>query len=226
MGHEKLLDELFTRVLTALTDQGVARVERISQDGKRVRAGADSSSFHREQTLRRRLKEVHDYVEELKRQPDDEPGESARRRAAQERAARDQQRRLELALALLPELQAARNNPKNSKKDRVKPVRVSRTDPQARKMKMADGGIRPAYNLQLACDTSSGAIVGVKVYAPLPKGKGGEPVTFSRWDTAGTSAWRARMPTDAGRPDEATSATRPPRVRPNRVQRSPRGDDE
>ena len=249
VGHEKLLDELFTRVLTALTDQGVVRVERISQDGKRVRASAGSSSFHREQTLRRRLKEVHDYVEELKRQPDDEPGESARRRAAQERAARDQQRRLEQALELLPELQAARNNPKTNKKDRVKPVRVSRTDPQARKMKMADGGIRPAYNLQLACDTSSGAIVGVdvvnspadsqqsgplreqvqrrtgrkvkehlmdegyvamkqieaaeqagvKVYAPLPKGKGGEPVTFSRWDTAGTSAWRARMQTDAAK---------------------------
>ena len=64
---------------------------------------------------------------------------------------------------MLPELKAARANPKNNKKDRVKTVRVSRTDPQSRRMKMADGGFRPAYNVQLACDTSSGAIVGVDV---------------------------------------------------------------
>ena len=59
------------------------------------------------------------------------------------------------------QLPAARNNPKNNKKDRVKPVRVSRTDPESSKMKMADGGIRPAYNLQLATYPTNGAIVGV-----------------------------------------------------------------
>ena len=163
VAHEKPLDELFTQVLTALTDRGVVTVARISQDGKRVRASAGSSSFHREKTLRRRLKEVRAYVEELKRQPEEAPGESARKRAAQARAAREKQERLEQALELLPELQAARNNPKNNKKDRVKPVRVSRSDPQARKMKMGDGGIRPAYNMQLAADPRSGAIVGVDV---------------------------------------------------------------
>ncbi|MCH8913888.1 MAG: response regulator [Planctomycetes bacterium] len=73
MGHEKLLDELFTQVLTALTEREVVTVERISQDGKRVRASAGSSSFHREATLQRRLKEVQDYVKELKRPPDEPP---------------------------------------------------------------------------------------------------------------------------------------------------------
>ncbi len=263
VGHEKLLDELFTQVLTALTDRGVVTVERISQDGKRVRASAGSSSFHREKTLRRRLKEVGDYVEALKRQPDDAPGESARRRAAQERGAREKQQRLEQALALLPELQTARNNPKNNQKDRVKPVRVSRTDPESRKMKMADGGIRPAYNLQLATDPTSGAIAGVDVvnspadsqqsgplreqverrtgrkvkehlmdagyvamdqidaaeragvavYAPLPKGKDGQPVTASRWDTPGTTAWRERMQTDAAK--EIYKQRAPTSERPN-----------
>jgi transposase len=245
VAHEKALDELFTQVLTTLTDQGLVTVDRISQDGKRVRASAGSSSFHREETLRRRLKEVRAYVEELKRQPDEAPGESARKRSAQARAAREREERLEQALALLPELQAARNSSKNNKKDRVKPVRVSRTDPESRKMKMADGGIRAAYNLQLAADPTSGAIVGVDVvnspadsrqsgplreqverrtsrkvkehlmdagyvtmsqidaaeragvavYAPLPKGKDGQPVTASRWDTPGTTAWRKRMQT-------------------------------
>jgi transposase len=246
--HEAALDGLLTQVLTALVARGVVKVERISQDGKRVRASAGSSSFHRGDTLRRMLEQTRAYVEELKRQPDEAPAEAARQRAAQAAAAREQQGRLEEALALLPALEAARQNPRNNRKDRAKPVRVSSTDPEARKMKMPDGGVRPAYNLQLAVDVQSGAVVGVEVgtsgddgkysgalreqvegrtgqqvrehladegyvdmkeidraesagvamYVPLPKSpKTGQPVTASRWDTAGTERWRARMQTPA-----------------------------
>lgn len=249
VAHEQALDALMTRVVAALTARGVVQVDRITQDGRRVRASAGSSSFHREPTLQRHLAETRAYIEELKQQADDEPAAAARQRAARERAAREKQARLEQALALLPELQAAQDNPRNSKKQREKPVRVSSTDPEARKMKMGDGGIRPAYNVQLAADTESRAIVGVDVvntpadqnqseplrqqveqrtgrkvhehlvdqgyvgvasiarayqagvavYAPLPKGKDGQPVTASRWDTAGTTAWRERMQTEAAR---------------------------
>jgi len=245
VAHEQALDELMTRVVAALTARGVVRVDRITQDGRRVRASAGSSSFHRAPTLQRHLEQTRVYIEELKRQADDEPAEAARQRAARERAAREKRARLEQALALLPELQAAQENPRNSKKQRAKPVRVSSTDPEARKMKMGDGGIRPAYNVQLAADTESRAIVGVEVvntpadqnqseplrrqaeqrtgrkvkehlvdqgyvglaaierayqagvavYAPLPTGKDGQPVTASRWDTVGTTAWRQRMQT-------------------------------
>jgi transposase len=41
--------------------------------------------------------------------------------------------------------------------------RVSTTDPDARVMKMADGGYRPAYNVQFASDMDSRALVGVAV---------------------------------------------------------------
>jgi hypothetical protein len=40
---------------------------------------------------------------------------------------------------------------------------VSTTDPEARVMKMGDGGFRPAVNVQLASDVDSRAIVGVEV---------------------------------------------------------------
>lgn len=249
VGHEQALDDLFTQVLAALVAKDVVKVSRISQDSRRVRTSAGTSSFHREATLRRQLQEARAYVEELKHQPEEEPGESARQRAAQERAAREKQERLEQALAILPELQAARANPRNSKKDREKPVRVSSTDPESRKMKMGDGGTRPAYNLQMATDAESRAIVGLEVvntpadqnqseplrkqveqrtgrkvkehlvdqgyvdmdmierahqagvamYAPLPLGKDRQPVTASRWDTAGTKAWRERMQTETAK---------------------------
>ena len=47
--------------------------------------------------------------------------------------------------------------------DPEKEPRASTTDAQARVMKMADGGFRPAYNVQFAADTRSGAVAGVSV---------------------------------------------------------------
>jgi hypothetical protein len=49
------------------------------------------------------------------------------------------------------------------KPSKDRPARASATDPEARMMRMPDGGTRPAYNLELATDCSSRAIVGVEV---------------------------------------------------------------
>ncbi len=158
VGHEAALDELFTDVLVTLIRHGVVKVRRISQDGMRVRANAGSSSFRREPTLRKQLKEVREHIEALKRQGDGEL--SAREKAAQERAAQRREARLEAALAELPKIKATKATYRN-KNRQEKPPRVSITDPEARVMRMPDGGYRPAYNVQLATDTESRAIVGV-----------------------------------------------------------------
>jgi hypothetical protein len=82
----------------------------------------------------------------------------AARAAAQRRAADERLARVEEALAELPDVEAAkkRNGTKSA-------ARVSTTDPAARVMKMADGGYRPAYNVQFATDVDGQAIVGVAV---------------------------------------------------------------
>ena len=85
--------------------------------------------------------------------------------AAKERAARARLDAVEAALAELPkieELRAERNAAKPSDAKRRGEIRVSTTDAECRVMKMADGGYRPAYNVQLATD-SSGFIVGAEV---------------------------------------------------------------
>jgi hypothetical protein len=77
---------------------------------------------------------------------------------------------LQQALAQLPAIKeqlekAAKNAGKGKKGDklRAKKPRASTTDPQARVMKMANGGFNPAVNVQLATDTESRAIIGVAV---------------------------------------------------------------
>ncbi len=164
VGHQAALDHLFTQVLAILLHAGVVRVRRISQDGTRIRASAGASSYRRKATLEEQLAVARQQVEALKRQaaaPVAQEG-TARQQAAQARAARERVARVEQALKLLPELEAIKAR-QGQKQGPVQPARVSTTDPQARVMKMPDGGFRPAFNVQLAQDTASRAIVGVAV---------------------------------------------------------------
>jgi transposase len=172
-GHEKALDALFTDLLAMMQHKGLVRIERISQDGMRVRASAGASSFRRRETLQRLVREAGERVETLKRQLDGPAAAecSARKRAAEERAAQERVERIERALAILPKLEEAKE--KLGRKPvlslegiaaaKTKEVRASTTDAEARVMKMPDGGFRPGYNVQLAADTESRAVVGVEV---------------------------------------------------------------
>jgi transposase len=170
--HGEALDELFTQVIASLVDQQVVRVSRISQDGVRVRVSAGASSFRREARLRELLQKAKEHVVELRRQVDSPAyaALSARQKAAQKRAAEEKQRRLEAAIEQLPELQQRQaeaerraGQGKHGEKVRGREPRVSSTDPEARRMKMPNGGFNPAVNVQLASDTASRAIVGVEV---------------------------------------------------------------
>jgi transposase len=163
VANEKALDALMTEVLALLMAKDLVSVKRISQDGLRVRASAGKGSFHQQATLEKCLAEAQMQVEATKRQREAAPaGERpSRRDAAAGRAARERQKRVEGALAQMPVLKAikAKHNGKKS----PEPPRASTTDPEARKMKMPDGGVRPAYNVQVATDVESRAVLGVDV---------------------------------------------------------------
>ncbi len=155
VAHPKALDDLLTHILAVLRNQGLVELKRVAQDGMRVRASAGAASFRREPSLKKCLDEALRQVEEVGRDAGD--GSSDRRKSACRRAAEDRLKRVERALELLPEVQ-------NVKKAGDKPnARVSTTDPEARVMKMGDGGFRPAWNVQLSTDTGSRFIAGVDV---------------------------------------------------------------
>jgi transposase len=158
VGHVEWLDGLLTHSVAVLREQDLVDLNRVAQDGMRVRACAGAASFHRKQTLEEHLQEARDQVARLKEEMDDDPSAPSRRHAAaRERAARERQERLQQALARLPEMEARK---KAGERDKA---RASSTDPEASVMKMADGGFRPAYNVHYAADCGSLVIVGVEV---------------------------------------------------------------
>ena len=100
----------------------------------------------------------------------EEDARGPRQQAAQERAARERLERVQEALREM-EAMEKRKAKDHKKRQQRKAPRASITDPEARIMKMGDGGYRPAYNGQLAVDTGSGVIVGVAIINVLDQGQ-------------------------------------------------------
>ena len=167
MAYPALLDDLLTRNVAALAAAGVIDLDTLAQDGLRVRASAGAASFRRRKTLHKCLKRARRLVERLKREIDDDPDASNRRiRAARERAAAEREARVAAALAKLAELEVERARRAKTNAEQTKKQgepRASTTDPEARVMKMADGGFRPAYNLQIASAVEAQFVVAVDV---------------------------------------------------------------
>src|ERR1051325_2106233 len=162
--HDQAIDDLLTQVLAVMTKEGLITLKRVAQDGTRVRTSAGASSFRRRDRLEEYLKQVREHVEAVKKQAEQstEPHKNTRRQAAQERAAREWLERVDRAIEELKKIDAQRAEMKGGHKPKGDP-RASTTDPEARKMKMADGGFRPAFNAQMTTDTESRVIVGAAI---------------------------------------------------------------
>ncbi len=158
VAHVDILDRLLTNSVAVLLERDLVSMERVAQDGMKVRASAGASSFRRGTRLEQFRDEAAAQVEALKKELQTDPTAGTRRQqAARQRAAEDRHARLQQALEQLPLVEAGKPAAKKAE------ARVSTTDPEARVMKMGDGGFRPAFNVQLATDTQTQIITGVDV---------------------------------------------------------------
>jgi transposase len=168
------LEQLLSHSVNTLRQQGLVDLDRVAQDGIRVRASAGAASFRRRETLAKLLQEAQAEVQRLE-QPEDgvpaheQPEPSAQQRGARRRHAKERAERIRQALTRMPEREAKKAKARKKKPKQkegtkgAQAARVSTTDPQATVMKMADGGYRPAYNLQFSTACQGQVIVGVEV---------------------------------------------------------------
>jgi transposase len=193
VDHGAVLERLLVDSFTALVRAGVASLDRVAQDGVRVRASAGAASFRRHSTLQDCRREAEKALADLRTQVNADPAAASRKQAARQRTAEDRERRVRAALVVSEQLHAQQEEQARleaereakrearkaqqaaaqgktvevedaaGKKPRLSEPRASTTDAQARVMKMADGGFRPAYNVQFATDTKSTAIAAVSV---------------------------------------------------------------
>lgn len=169
-NYKKELDDLLTQSVAILMKRGLVTLKRVAQDGTKVRASAGTSSFRREKSLLEYKKEAEEHLAALQKEIAEDPTkhvsqiEARRKRTIVERKTKAEEAIKELAI-LRKEIEE--NKAGYTKKEiekKVENARVSKTDCKARKMKMANSGFSPAYNVQFATDTKSQAIVGVRCY--------------------------------------------------------------
>lgn len=156
VDHKEALDGVMTQVLAALLRHKAVELKRVAQDGTRVRASAGAASFRRKKSLEACLEEARKHVLEVAASADE--GLSEVQAAARKRGAQERLERIQRAIEELPKAQAVKKSPEEREE-----ARVSTTDPEARVMKMGDGGFRPAWNVQIGSDTQSRIITGISI---------------------------------------------------------------
>jgi transposase len=184
VNHGDLLNRLLAQSVTALAAEGLIDLDMLAQDGVRVRASAGASSFRRRARLEQRIGEVKGILAELAKEVDGDPAANEERlRKRRTQRAAERLSRLEAAVAKVAEVEAQQPKSKPSKSTESKPQaspcegeppetkdgkrrkepRASTTDPDARVIKMADGGFRPGYNMQVASVAGEQIVVAVEV---------------------------------------------------------------
>lgn len=160
-------DDLITTSIARLMERDLVTLKRVSLDGMKVRASAGSSSFRRKPRLKELLQIAKEQVEVLRKEIDQDSAICLNRQlAAKKRAREERKQRVEQALEEHKKLLAEKGKAKKKQRkqftaDEKLEIRSSTTDPEARKMKMSNGGFNPAYNMQIATDTQSRFVVNV-----------------------------------------------------------------
>jgi transposase len=154
--HQAALHALFVDALGVLSYQQLVKLKRVAHDGTRIRAMASGESFHREATLEQHLGAAEAQVSAV----EGEAAESCsvRQQAARRRAREQRRERLQQARQQLEQIRESRKGAQ----EKVE-ARVSESEPEARIMKMPEGGFAPAYNAQITTDSQAGIIVNAEV---------------------------------------------------------------
>jgi transposase len=154
----EFLDGLLTHSLAALMVEGLITLDEVITDGTKVRAAASRSSMRRPGRLAELEQQARERINALRHELASDSAAGERRRQAHRLSgAEDRARRVAAALAKCPapaqkqaDSQVDRDDPPSGADGRdCRQERISTTDPDAKLMRMADGAVRPAYNVQV-----------------------------------------------------------------------------
>lgn len=150
VDHKQALDELFAQVLGVLLHEGLITLERVTQDGTKIKAAhASMGSFGTSSPIEKQIETARQHMAAL-----DSEAAGSRQAGARLRAVRERAERLQGALEEIEKLRACK------KKDRKSFVpRVSESEPEARVMRSNEGGFAASYNAQISTDAKHGLIV-------------------------------------------------------------------
>jgi hypothetical protein len=165
VAHADVLDDLLNKSLAAFMAEGLFDADEIVVDGTKIKASAGKSSYKPALRMDEAEAAAKARVIALKAEVDADPAASSRRtQAARARGLSEMQERIAKARAKLTEIEAEKaKRSKRSPKEvaEQKEARASLTDPEARRMRCADGAVRASYNVQIAATTDHGFVTAI-----------------------------------------------------------------
>ena len=201
--HGELLDDLLTQSVAALVAEGLVDLNRVAQDGMRVRASAGAASFAAGRPWRR---------------PSPRPRRRSRRcgrrwkRTRQPRSPAEEGpgtcgpgacRADKGGIGRLPELEAKKKPGEERRRGARRPTRRHGDEDGRRRF-------RPAYNVQFSTATGSQVIVGVEV--ETTGSDAGQMAPMVEQVTGGTRRRRGRSWSTAASPSTTRSRRSAPRI--------------
>lgn len=175
-ANPEKFNDLLTSCLSVLVQSNVISDQDFSQDGTRVKANAGFNSYHREKTLNELKSEMAEIIKQLELEKLNNPNAyNTRSEAAKKRAINEKSERIDQALKNLEKhneekIETGKKTRQPPTEKELEDTRASTTDPEARKMKMGDGGYRLAFNVQFATGNISKVIFGIEVVNTLDPG--------------------------------------------------------
>lgn len=157
------LDALLTQCVTGLICANLVKMERVAQDGVKLRAAAGKHSLKTKDKLEI-YAQAKQQVEILKKEVEESPqAMGARMEAARRRAASEQNERVNEAMDVVNQLQEKRRVCKHTSytEKQISGVKASTTDPESRNMKFPDNSYHPGFNGQTAVDTETQIVTAI-----------------------------------------------------------------
>ncbi len=159
---------LLTQIVATLMAEGLVTMDRVAQDGMRVRANAGgrvpSGTGGRLEQLLEECQATGRDAQATGRNRSRgtrQTGNTAAR-AASSGSVRVGSRRRRAVRGIADQEEGSKRE-REERRNRPRRRRASTTDPESRNMKFSDGGCRPGFNVQFATDTATGIVLGVDV---------------------------------------------------------------
>lgn len=166
-----LFDRFVVQSIEILYRKDLISIKEVAQDGVKKHASASSASMRRKKSLIRKAINVRKHIRILEKQLQNgslEREEKQRKKRELVEAQKKSEKLVQAAQEVNKHKETLnKNRVKNGKKKlsnkEVSNLRASSTDPECRKMKMADKSFKPAYNVQIATHVGSDLVLKTQI---------------------------------------------------------------
>lgn len=169
--NTELFHDLVIQSIALLLKNDLITLKEVAQDGVKIHASASKNSMRRKETLKRKISEVIKHISDLEKQQKNGVWTKEEKKKKERELLEAKKKKESVKKALLEmekfKKEKNENKVKHGKKKlsnkEISKLRSSTTDAECRKMKMADGSFKLAYNIQVSTEVKTDLVLCTRI---------------------------------------------------------------